>query len=253
MDEASESRLGSPSASLSGEESARYPAAAARFPLFRRIATAVLAVVTIVIAVIFAAWLFEIGAGDPSRRFIEAYASERRQVDLRFPGASYQVVGALRPPDAGYDFALADLMNYEDDLKKQLKARPGDSETLFALAEICLVRLQPLQAIDILERLRLFSPKDPRILGALAYGNYLRARASGETRDLLRSADLFEEALEASPDDPVLLFNAGTVARRARLFQRARERYERFLEVEPDSEWSGEVKLRLRELRLQAE
>ncbi len=61
------------------------------------------------------------------------------------------------------------------------------------------------------------------------------------------------EALEASTDDPVLLFNAGTVARRARLFQRARERYERFLEVEPDSEWSGEVKLRLRELRLQAE
>lgn len=219
----------------------------------RRSATAILGLATIIIAVILGIWFFEIDFGDSSRRFIEVYAAEHRQIDLRFPGAEYRPLKSIRTPDSGYDFSAADLANYEDDLKQRLKDRPGDSQSLFALAEICLVRMQPLQAIDILERLRLFSPKDPRVLGALAYGNYLRARASGEKRDLLRSFDLFERALEVSPHDPVLLFNAGVVAQRAGFLKRAGECYRRFLELESNSGWSEEVRRHMRELHLQTE
>jgi len=112
--------------------------------------------------------------------------------------------------------------------------------------------LQPLQAIDILERLRLFSPEDPKILGALAYGNYLLFKSTKETKDLLRSVDLFEAALKEDPSDPVLLFNAGAVAQHAKLREQARQRYIRFLAVEPDTGWAAEVKVRLRELESEA-
>jgi tetratricopeptide (TPR) repeat protein len=215
----------------------------------RRIGTLTLAIAGIAIAGLFAIWFFEVDFGDQSRSVIRAYATEHRQIDLRFPGAGYRPFRAVRPPDEGYDFTDADLAQYEEELKQKLRARPGDSETLFALAEVCLLRLQPLQAIDILERLRLFSPKDAKILGALAYGNYLLARRSNETRDLLRSTDLYEAALEVNPDDPVLLFNAGTVAQRAKLVERAKERYTQFLAIESDTGWAAEVRLRLRDLQ----
>ena len=219
---------------------------------WRRIGTLMLAVATVAIAALFAVWYFEIDFGNRSNPTIRAYATEHRQVDLRFPGAGYRPFRTSRPPDEGYDFTAADLANYEDELKQELQKQPGNSEALFAMAEVCLLRLQPLQAIDILERLRLFSPKDPKILGALAYGNYLLFRSSKETRDLLRSVDLFEAALAASPDDPVLLFNAGTVAQRAKLRDQAKARYKRFLAVESDTGWAAEVKLRLRDLEAEA-
>ncbi len=219
-----------------------------RRALWRRMGTLTLATATVAIAALFAIWFFEIDFGDQSHRIIRAYATEHRQVDLRFPGAGYRPYRATRPMEEGYDFTAADLATYEEELKAELQRQPADSDTLFAMAEVCLLRLQPLQAIDILERLRLFAPKDPKILGALAYGNYLLFRSSRETRDLLRSVDLFEAALAASPEDPVLLFNAGTVAQRAKLHAQAKRRYTQFLALEPESGWAAEVKLRLREL-----
>ena len=216
--------------------------------VLRRAGTVILALASVSFAALFAIWFFEIDLRDPSDRVIRAYATEHRQIDLRFPGAGYRPFRTIRPPDEGYDFTAADLAVYEDDLKKEIQEGTGDSESLFAMAEICLVRLQPLQAIDILERLRLFSPKDPKILGALAYGNYLLFKSTKETKDLLRSVDLFEAALKEDPSDPVLLFNAGTVAQHAKLREQARQRYIRFLAVEPDTGWAAEVKMRLREL-----
>lgn len=238
------------SARAGGEEIPRPSSRPAqrRRVLWRRMGTLALAVATLAIAALFAVWFFEIDFGDQSHRIIRAYATEHRQVDLRFPGAGYRPYRTTRPMDEGYDFTAADLATYEEELKGELQRRPGDSDALFAMAEVCLLRLQPLQAIDILERLRLFAPKDARILGALAYGNYLVYRSSKETRDLLRSVDLFEAALAESPEDPVLLFNAGTVAQRAKLRDQAKARYTRFLALESDTGWAAEVKLRLREL-----
>lgn len=220
--------------------------------MLRRVGTLILAVASVAIAALFAVWFFEIDFGDQSNRVIRDYATEHRQIDLRFPGAGYRPFRTIRPPDEGYDFTAADLAVYEEDLKQKLQEQSGDSEALFAMAEVCLLRLQPLQAIDILERLRLFSPKDPKILGALGYGNYLLFRSSKEARDLLRSVDLFEAALQASPDDPVLLFNAGTVAQRAKLREQAKRRYTKFLDVESDTGWAAEVKLRLRDVESEA-
>ncbi|MCC6265188.1 MAG: hypothetical protein IT169_16560 [Bryobacterales bacterium] len=234
-----------------GEPSESPPPAAAGMGVslvLRRIGIVILALASVAFAALFAIWFFEVDLGDPSDRVIHAYATEHRQIDLRFPGAGYRPFRTIRPPDEGYDFTAADLAVYEDELKQEIQKKSGDSESLFAMAEVCLVRLQPLQAIDILERLRLFSPKDPKILSALAYGNYLLFKSTRETRDLLRSVDLFEAALKEDPSDPVLLFNAGTVAQHAKLRDQARQRYIRFLAVEPDTGWAAEVKVRLREL-----
>lgn len=215
---------------------------------FRRLATVGLALATVAIAGLLAIWYFEIDFQDRPTRIVLKYASEHRQTDLRFPGASYRPIRTVRGAQEDYDFSAAELADLEEELRVRIAERPGDSEALFAMAEVCLVRLQPLQAIDILERLRLFSPKDAKLLGALAYAHYLRARMTRQTPDLLRSVDLFEKALESAPDDPVLLFNAGTAAQRANLSLQAKARYERFLELETGTGWAVEARVRLREL-----
>jgi tetratricopeptide (TPR) repeat protein len=69
-----------------------------------------------------------------------------------------------------------------------------------------------------------------------------------ETPDLLKSVDLFDKALEALPDDPVLLFNAGTAAQRAELREQAKSRYQRFLTLESGTGWAVEARIRLREV-----
>lgn len=216
--------------------------------LLRGTAVAFLAFATLAIAGLLVIWLFDIDFQDESRRAIRQYASEHRQTDLRFPGADYRPIRSIRIRGEDYDFSATDLTLLEEDLRAKLEQDPSNSETLFGLAEIHLLRLQPLQAVDILERLRPFTPDDPKLLGALAYGYYLRSRGNNQTRDLLRSLDLFEKALKADPDNPVLIFNAGTVAQRARMKEQATQHYKRFLLIENDTGWAVEVKVRLREL-----
>lgn len=216
--------------------------------LLRGTAVVFLAFATLAIAGLLVIWLFDIDFQDESRRVIRQYASEHRQIDLRFPGADYRPIRSIRIRGEDYDFSAADLAVVEEDLRTKLEQDPSNSEILFSLAEIHLLRLQALQAIDILERLRPFTPNDPKLLGALAYGYYLRSRGNNQTRDLLRSLDLFEQALQAEPDNPVLIFNAGTVAQRARMTEQANRHYTRFLAIENDTGWAVEVKVRLREL-----
>lgn len=214
----------------------------------RRGATIALALATVAIAALMAVWFFDLSLEDRPTRIVRAYATEHRQTDLRFPGAGYSPVRSLRGLRQDYDFSAAELADLEEETKAQLARNPGDSQALFTMAQICLLRMQPLQAIDILERLRLFAPKDGELLGALAYAHYLRGRMTHETPDLLRSVDLFEKALEARPDDPVLLFNAATAAQRAELRAQAKSRYERFLTLESGTGWAVEARIRLREV-----
>ncbi len=190
----------------------------------------------------------ELRMGDPRERVIREFASGHRATDLRFPGAEHQPIRPRQGLAADFDLSSSELAFLEKEIDAELADSPSDSRLIFLRAQVHLLYLQPGPAIDLLERLRLFSPRDPELLGALGYAHYIRGRAERNTGDLLRAVDLIDKALEAAPGNEVLLFNAGIAYQRLRKQGEASSRFRRFLEIAGEDGWAREARQRLREL-----
>lgn len=193
-------------------------------------------------------WVSDFRLEDDYELAIREYASANRGTDLRFPGAAWSPIRPRLRSGDGFDFSASALSIAEQELADALKRNPSDSRLLYLQAQIHLLYLREAPAIDILNRLLPFSPNDPDLLGALAYAHYLRGRQQRSMRDLLRSIDLFEKALEQRPVDEVLLFNAATAYQRARMHPRAEQLYRQLLQRDSEGNWAREVKGRLREV-----
>lgn len=147
-----------------------------------------------------------------------------------------------------FDLSSSELSFVEQELDAALIADPGNSRNLFRRAQVHLLYLQPSSAIELLERLRPFSPEDPTLLGALGYAHYLRGRAERNAGDLLRASDFFERALRNQPENEELLFNAAIAQQRLGNRNEAIVLFQRFLKQGTDDGWAREARTRLREL-----
>jgi len=220
----------------------------AGFP--RKIGYLGLAVCTLGLAAFAILWLHgvDLNFEDERQNAIREFASHHRLTDLRFPGAAHQAVSPPSGISSDFDLSSSALSFVEQEIDADLAQNPGDSRLLFLRAQIHLLRREPGPAIGILERLRPFSPDDPRLLGALGYAHYLRGRAERNVEALLRAIDFFNEALRVEPDDPVLLFNAAVAQQRVGNRKDAKSMYERFLSKRKGDAWEREALSRMREL-----
>jgi tetratricopeptide (TPR) repeat protein len=209
-----------------------------------------MAVMVVAFATIAVVVLFDLDPRleDSRERILRDFAGTHRATDLRFPGAAHHPIRPRQGLAADFDLSSSELSFVEQEIEAELQAKPGNSRLMYLRALVHLVYLQPGPAIDLLERLRLFSPNDPELLGALGYAHYLRGRAERSTGDLLRSVDFLDQAIAVSPDDPVLLFNAGIVYQRLKNQKEAVSRFRRFLQVSPEDGWAAEARQRLRDL-----
>ncbi len=218
--------------------------------LVRRAGYAGLAIFTLAFALGCVVLLFDVDFRweDSYQRAIRNFASGHRAIDLRFPGAEHQ---PIRPPQglsADFDLSSSELSFVEQELDGELAKDPSNSRWILLRAQVHLLYLQPAPAIDLLERLRPFSPKDPDILGLLGYAHYLRGRANRNTAELLRAIDFFEQALSIDPSNQDLLFNAGIAQQRVGNRKQATARFESFLSQSPEGAWAREARNRIREL-----
>lgn len=227
------------------------PRSSARRTLLRRMGYLGLAGFTVLFALLAVVWLLDIDLTmeDDYERAIREFASQHRGSDLRFPGAGYQPVQAPAALARGFDLSSSHLTFVEQELDAGLAEDPGNSRLLFLRAQVHLLYLQYAPAIDILERLRVFSPEDATLLGALGYAHYLRGRAERNTGELLRASDFFHQALRSQPDDEVLLFNAAVTQQRLGNRTDATSLLERLLALNGNDGWAREARLRMRELR----
>mgnify|MGYP003888285283 CR=1 FL=1 len=198
----------------------------------------------------FVAWLmdFDFRFEDERERAIREFASAHRATDLRFPGAAHQPVRSLGSNIRTFDLTSSALSFVEQELDSALVSDPGNSRLLFLRSQVYLLNLQPAPAIDILERLRPFSPEDPAILGSLGYAHYVRGRADSQMGDLLRALDFFEKALSIAPEDPVLLFNTAIVYQRLGKRDEAQRHFQKVLDRDSTSGWAMEAKARMIQL-----
>ena len=181
-------------------------------------------------------------------RAIREYASAHRATELRFPGASHQVIRSGDTRNTDFDFSSSELSFVEQDIDADLERNPGNDQLLTLRAQIHLLRLQPAAAIDILDRLRPFSPKDPTLLGWLGYAHYLRGRSEREPRDMLRAIDFFESALTVDGQNPVLLFNAAVAYQRIGNRTAAERCFSALVALGKRDGWTREAEVRRMEL-----
>lgn len=206
-----------------------------------------LAAFSIALAVGTIAWMldFDFRFENEADRAIREFASSHRATDLRFPGAEHQPVRTQTGGPESYDLSSSALSFAEREIDAALQEHPSSSRHLFRRAQVHLLYMQPTPAIDLLERLRPFSPRDPALLGALGYAHYVRGRADKNLGELLRSIDFFNQALESAPQDAVLLFNAAIAQQRVGNRKEAAILYQRLLSLGEEDGWSKEASVRL--------
>ncbi|HYK51640.1 MAG TPA: CHAT domain-containing protein, partial [Terriglobales bacterium] len=86
------------------------------------------------------------------------------------------------------------------------------------------------------------SPKSPDILTDLA-------TACSQKEDYAQAFEYLSQVLAIKPDDPVALFNRAIVGEQLHLYRQSLDDAERYLKIEPNSEWASEASVRANEIR----
>lgn len=102
-------------------------------------------------------------------------------------------------------------------------------------------------AVEHLEEASLAAPRDARILSDLSAVRLERARRENRAEDLPKALDAAEQSLRSGKRLPEALFNRALALDALHLRPSAREAWAEYLEADPASAWSQEVRRRLAE------
>lgn len=168
--------------------------------------------------------------------------SDERPIELRMAGAKHAKFTAERGPTASLMDRPASLLLAEALLSIQMGSRSPDARWLHAKARADLLDGKYEAARESLSRALQLSPKSPGILTDLA-------TAHAQQGDYAAAFEALSQVLALKPDDPVALFNRAIVAHQLHLYHQALDDAERYLRIEPLSEWAGEASSRADKIR----
>jgi CHAT domain-containing protein len=212
-----------------------------RFPVWARYAAA--AALAAVVAGGW--WLHSIRTVGPDELIAQAY-SERRVLEIRFPGAQYTRLRVKRggPPPA-FELSQLDrpkLLEANVEIARGLRDHPGKSVWLQARGRAELLVWHNAEAIQALRRALELEPNSPSLLVDLASAYFERGEATQQSANYGVAMDFLGQALQQTPNDTVALFNRAIVASRLRLYNQAIADLQKFLFVEPTGGWATEAR-----------
>ena len=177
-------------------------------------------------------------------RLLAQAAGERRTTELRMAGAPYAPSGegVQREKDSTFLNTPGSLLKAEALIHDQLASHPSDSYWLHAKARADLLDGKYEAAAESLQRALQLSPKSPDILTDLATAYFMKP-------DYAAAYERLSQVLALKPDDPVALFNRAIVAEQLHLYRQALDDAERYLEIDPHSQWADEASVRVTKLR----
>ena len=168
--------------------------------------------------------------------------SDERPIELRMAGAKHAKFTAERgSKDSLMDRPPALLMA-EALLSVQMGSRSSDPRWLHAKARADLLDGKYEAARESLTRALQLSPKSPEILIDLA-------TAYSQKGDYAAAFEALSQVLALKPDHPVALFNRAIVGEQLHLYRQSLDDAERYLKIEPNSEWAGEASARANDIR----
>jgi len=125
----------------------------------------------------------------------------------------------------------------------------GSPAKLEARGRILLLWGKASEAVEALEDAGFGGQETGRTLSDLAVAYLARAAKTGDAGDFADALDVSERALAIDPDLPEARFNRALALDALYLEDAAAQAWERYLEVDPDSDWAGEARSRLDKLQ----
>lgn len=185
----------------------------------------------------------------PMARLIELAPRSARPVEARlsggFPWASYR--GPLRAEEADADPQRMRLIGTAGDLvAKADRDRSADAQKTAGVA--LLVIDKPAAAIDRLRAATQASPRDAGAWSDLAAAQYSAAMRLSRPSLLPEALVSADRALRLDPHHAEALFNRALILEHLGLPNEARAAWQRYLEVDPSSQWAVEARERLAKL-----
>ncbi|MBI1740145.1 MAG: CHAT domain-containing protein [Candidatus Koribacter versatilis] len=170
--------------------------------------------------------------------------TEQRTVPLRMAGAEYAPLGegVQRGSESSFLGRPETLLKAEPLIAEQLASHPSDPRWLQAKARADLLEGKYEGAVESLRRALQLAPKSPEILTDLATAYFQR-------KDYGAAFESLSQVLAQRPDDPVALFNRAIVAEQLHLYRQALDDAERYLQVDPHSQWAVEASARVDSIR----
>jgi len=166
--------------------------------------------------------------------------SDERPIELRMAGAKHAKFTAERGSKESLMDRPPALLMAEALLSVQMRSR--DSRWLHAKARADLLDGKYEAARESLTRALQLSPKSPEILIDLA-------TAYSQKGDYAAAFEALSQVLALKPDDAVALFNRAIVGEQLHLYRQSLDDAERYLKIEPNSEWAGEASTRANDIR----
>jgi CHAT domain-containing protein/tetratricopeptide (TPR) repeat protein len=168
--------------------------------------------------------------------------SDERPLELRMAGARHAEFKVERGAKESLMDRPASLIVAEALLSVQMGSHSSDSRWLHAKARADLLDGKYEAARESLTRALQLSPKSPDILIDLA-------TAYSQKGDYAQAFEYLSQVLALRPDDPVALFNRAIVGEQLHLYRQSLDDAERYLQIEPRSDWASEASKRVNDIR----
>jgi len=178
----------------------------------------------------------------------QAY-TEHRTIEVRIPGAKYAPMRVQRGTTGSSIDKPPALLKAEELIAENLQKNPDNVSWLQAKARADLLDGNYDPAIKTLQRALEVNPDEPSVLIDLGTAYYVRAEAANRPIDYGNAIESLGKALTKMPDDPVALFNQALACEHMFLYTQAIDDWEHYLRVDPQGEWSDEVRKRLEAIK----
>ncbi len=183
-----------------------------------------------------------IGAGGTARLLAKAY-TERRQMDVRLPGAVYSQKHLVMAGESSSIDKPPALDEAWLNIKRGIRSHPEDPRWLQLEGRAELLENKEDAAIVELDRARALRPADASILADLGAAYFQKAEKTGDDPEYFKKAfEVLSQGAHVKPDDPVLAFNRALAAEQILTPNVAREAWEKYLELDPHSGWAAEAR-----------
>ena len=174
---------------------------------------------------------------EQTHKLLASAHAQRRTLQMRLSGMPYAPagVGMQRRDERSFMDRPDALLQAEAVIAKNLARNPSDPLWLQAKGRADLMEGKYQGALESLRRASQLAPKSVDILTDLAI-------ASFQLGDYAAAYEKLSEALALKPDAPMALFNRAVVSSELHLHHQVLEDSERYLQIDPQSKWSDEMR-----------
>ncbi len=179
-----------------------------------------------------------------SQMIARAY-TERRPFVLRLAGAHYSVVRQQRGSSDSRLDQSPDLLDAEVQIARHLSRDPKNPNWLHARARAELLESNYQNALDALQEAAAVRPDDLSIKLDLSTAYVARGEITRQPADYKLALNSLTQILNKNSHDTLSLFNRAIVLEHLENYTAAIIDWERYLQIDPEGEWSVEAKQHL--------